>query len=140
VGGKQPCENGNPLPVEPVKPPTEEKPEPPTEEKPEPPTEEKPEPPTEEKPEPPTEEKPEPPTEDKICKAEGVQPDPNGDCSKFYICQKVGSSWKVYTQNCPPGTAFDASIMGCNHASQVQGCSNKRRMNKVFLGHYKTCQ
>ena len=64
----------------------------------------------------------------KICKHEGINVDPMGDCSKFYICELSGvgkNKWRVYMQQCPKGTAFDAAIEACNHPNRVKGCSKK---------------
>ncbi|XP_023225350.1 probable chitinase 10 [Centruroides sculpturatus] len=55
-----------------------------------------------------------------------------GDCSKFYECIPSGSSFKVITYDCPPGTAFDIKISGCNHPSSVEGCFKTRNWEKLI--------
>jgi chitinase len=77
--------------------------------------------------------KPEPPASD-ICKTSGPNKDPEGDCSKFYNCVQEGNGWRVYPQNCAPGTAFDPESKTCTYPSAVPGCSGKVKA----AHHYKT--
>ena len=56
-----------------------------------------------------------------MCKnGDGLYPDYESKCEKFYMCSNsLTSSVKVTFYNCPSGLLFDTSIMACNVASQV---------------------
>jgi len=69
-----------------------------------------------------------------ICKSQGLNKDPKGDCSIFYNCVPEGNGWRVYPQKCAPGTAFDPESHTCTYPSAVPGCAGKVKA----AHHYKT--
>jgi chitinase len=69
-----------------------------------------------------------------ICSEEGIAKDPQGDCSRFYICHQAGSKWKSHVQHCPSGTAFDPKIKACNHPGLVNGCQSVKSVSYYRQG------
>ncbi|KAJ9583635.1 hypothetical protein L9F63_022016, partial [Diploptera punctata] len=54
-----------------------------------------------------------------VCTTTGYVRDPS-NCQVFYYCEVENGAYKATSFSCPPGTAFDTTILGCNYTDQVQ--------------------
>ena len=61
---------------------------------------------------------------------------PHKDCTKFYMCQNLGSNkWKAHVFQCAGKTEWDDQIKTCNHLRNLKK-KNKECSGKIQVIYY----